>query len=119
MINFNYDFNLISLQSVEKNNFNNDFDDTNCCKIFGVFDDFISPCMNFNSRLNNIKELGDFSAKIGSYHLVYNNENNKNINGTDTRYADIQPCRMRYDRRRQEKRRKQKKRNCRFDSNRA
>ena len=78
MINFNYDFNLISLQSVEKNNFNNDFDDTNCCKIFGVFDDFISPCMNFNSRLNNIKELGDFSAKIGSYHLVYNNENNKN-----------------------------------------
>lgn len=78
MINFNYDFNLISLQSVEKNNFNNDFNDTNCCKIFGVFDDFISPCMNFNSRLNNIKELGDFSAKIGSYHLVYNNENNKN-----------------------------------------
>lgn len=78
MSNFTYKFNLISRQNLENKTLNNDFDDVNCCKVFGVFDDFTSPCEHFQGRLTNIKELGDFSAKLGSYHLVYNNENNKN-----------------------------------------
>lgn len=78
MSNFTYKFNLISRKNLETKTLNNDFDDVNCCKVFGVFDDFTTPCEHFQSRLNNIKSLGDFSAKTGSYHLLYNNENNKN-----------------------------------------
>lgn len=78
MSNFTYKFNLIRRENLENRTLNNDFDDKNCCKVFGVFDDFTSPCEHFQGRLNNIKELGDFSAKLGSYHLVYNNDNEQN-----------------------------------------